>query len=83
MFKFSKTQTVSYRVNEVVKSHVETRGEAWLLALGYQDCNDYAEMVRSIVSQSSGFEHVRFETVARNIRSIKSRIKAKQAAQPK
>lgn len=81
MFNFSKTQSVSKRVHEVVKSHIDTRGEAWLLSLGYQDCNDYAELVRTTVSQCSGFEHIRFETVARYIRQTKSSIKARQKAE--
>jgi hypothetical protein len=81
MFKFSKTQYVSTRVNEIVKSHVETRGENWLLALGYQECNDYAELVRTTVSQCSGFEHIRFETVARYVRQYKARLRKKQAAE--
>lgn len=78
MYQFKKTQSVAFRVNEVIKSHIETRGENWLLGLGYMECNDYAQSVVSLIGALSG-DYVRFETVARYIRQHKSRIRVKQA----
>lgn len=77
MYQFKKTQSVSFRVNEVIKSHIETRGENWLVSLGYGPSNDYAQSVVSLIMGLSG-DYVRFETVARYIRDHKARIRAKQ-----
>ncbi len=78
MFQFKKTDFVSTRVKTIINSHVESRGTIWLLSLGYQECNDYAELVRTTVSQCSGFEHIRFETVARYIRATKNALRNSQ-----
>ena len=78
MFKFSKSNTVISRVYAVVKQDVETRGANWLLSLGYQECNDYAAIVRNTVSQCSGFEHIRSETVGVYIRKYKRSLKLQQ-----
>lgn len=80
MFNFSKTASVASRVATVVNAHVEQRGDAWILGLGYQECNDYAALVVATVSAASQFEHIRFETVARYIRTTKNRIRAKRDA---
>lgn len=82
MFEFKSTQSVAERVNKILDSHIEIKGESWLLKLGYADCNDYAEQVRQIVSFSSNNEHIRFETVARYIRQRKAALrKARSEAQ--
>jgi len=80
MFQFSKSQTIKSRVESVLNSHLEVKSSAWLLSMGYQTCNDYAEQVRQIVSSSSGFEHVRFETVARCIRAFKVKLVRREEA---
>lgn len=67
-------KTIQKSVLEVVKQHVETRGEQWLLGLGYAECNDYAEIVKNIVSVNRN-EYMRFETVARYIRTYKDDLK--------
>lgn len=79
MFNFKKTQTVSDRVSQVTQATIEVRGEAWLLSLGHGPCNDFAQLVTNTVSQESGFEHIRFETVARYIRARKAKLRALQA----
>ena len=81
MFTFKSTTTIKSRIESVVRSHVEIRGEAWLLQMGYETCNDYAAQVTELVKFASNNEHIRFETVARCIRAYKVRIKAAQ--QPK
>lgn len=78
MYQFKKSSSIASRVNEVIKSHIETRGESWLLGLGYGPSNDYAQSVVSLIMGLSG-EYVRFETVARYIRQHKARIRTKQA----
>lgn len=78
MYQFNKSDSVAKRVNEVIKSHIETRGETWLVSLGYAECNDYAQSVVSLIMGLSG-DYVRFETVARYIRQHKARIRTKQA----
>ena len=45
----------------------------------FKSCNDYAEQVKQIVSFSSNNEFIRFETVARVIRSYKARLRREQA----
>lgn len=74
-FKFTKSTSIATRVAKIVKADIDNRGETWLLNLGYAECNDYAELVKFQVSQASGNEYVRFETIARNIRSIKASIR--------
>lgn len=84
MKQFSKTATISSRVLSVIKSDVEARSEAWLCGLGYADCNDYAQsVVNRVAYTQSGLEHIRFETVARYVRSEKSKIRAKLDAAAK
>lgn len=78
MYQFKKSDSVAKRVNEVIKSHIETRGETWLVSLGYAECNDYAQSVVSLIMGLSG-DYVRFETVARYIRNHKSSIRTRQA----
>lgn len=63
-------KTINQSVLEVVKSHIEVNGQAWILGLGYAQCNDYAEAVKNIVSINRN-EYMRFETVARYIRTYK------------
>lgn len=83
MDTFSKTSTIAHRVNTIIKADIERRSKGWLIGLGYQDCNDYAQTVVNRASFCiNGFEHVRFETVARYIRSHKKAIRAELAAQP-
>ena len=78
MKQFSATQTISSRVLNIIKSDIESRSEAWLIGLGYADCNDYAQTVVNRASFcNSGIQHVRFETVARYVRTEKSKIRAK------
>jgi hypothetical protein len=78
MKQFSKVTTISSRVLSIIKSDVESRSEAWLVGLGYADCNDYAQsVVNRVAYTQSGIEHIRFETVARYVRTEKSKIRAK------
>lgn len=78
MKQFSKASSIASRVNSIIKSDIESRGETWLVCLGYADCNDYAQ---SVVDRASYIgttkEHVRFETVARYVRTTKAQIRAK------
>ena len=82
---FKSTDSVAKRVNTVIQSTIEIRGENWLVSLGYAECNDFAEAVRRQVSYTgTHLNECRFETVARYVRQHKARIRAKQlAAQPK
>ena len=68
---------ISSKVYTIVNSHIETNGAGWLLSLGYGPCNDYADTVAQQVTRETGY-YIRFETVARNIRIIKARLKANQ-----
>jgi len=81
MKQFSQSSSIISRVTSIIKSDVESQGEAWLLALGYAACNDYAQ---SVVNRAmfclTGTQHVRFETVARYVRTAKTRIKTRNAA---
>lgn len=80
MYQFKSADSVSKRVNAVIKSTIETRGESWLLGLGYMECNDFAQLVVDQVSYTSGYkEHIRFETVARYVRQHKSAIRTRNA----
>lgn len=78
MFQFEKKDSMAEKVNKVIQSHVETRGEKWLVSLGYGPSNDFAQSVTNLIMGLTG-EYVRFETVARYIRQHKARIRAKQA----
>jgi len=82
MYNIKSTQSVATQVKNVLKAHLETNGENWLITLGYGPSNDYAQSVVSLIMGLTG-TYVRFETVARYIRIEKARIRAKQAAQPK
>lgn len=78
MQQFKKNQTIASRVQAIINSDVESRSETWLISLGYADCNDYAQSVVNRVScTDTGLEHIRFETVARYVRTTKSKIRAK------
>ena len=66
--------SINKSVLDVVKAHVAANGEAWILGLGYAACNDYAEAVKNIVSINRN-EYMRFETVARYIRTYKDGLK--------
>lgn len=84
MKQFSKTSSLSSRVLSIIKSDVESRSEAWIVGLGYADCNDYAQsVVNRVAYTQSGFEHIRFESVARYVRTEKSKIRAKLDAAAK
>lgn len=75
---FKHTESIASRVDKVVKSTIETRGETWLISLTYGECNDFAEQVRRQVSYvGTTLNEVRFETVARCIRYHKRKIRAK------
>lgn len=76
MFQIKSTDSISSLVNGVIKSHIDTKGEAWLLGLGYGPCNDYADSIARELTQTTGY-YVRFETVARYIRANKAAIRAK------
>ena len=78
MIQLKRTTAIVSQVETIVKSHIETKGENWLLTLGYGPSNDYAQSVVSLIMGLTG-NYVRFETVARNIRTIKNRIRARQA----
>lgn len=80
-FGFKGTDKLSFRVNTIVTSHIEAKGEAWLAAMGYAESNDYALSVTQLVSFASHNEHIRFETVARYIRQQKSAIRKKLVAE--
>ena len=81
MKQFTGGSSIISRVTSIIKADVESQGEAWLLALGYAACNDYAQ---SVVNRAAfcvnGTQHVRFETVARYVRTAKTRIKTRNAA---
>lgn len=68
-------QSISTQVTKAVQQHVDTNGSQWLLGLGYMECNDFAESIRSYVSASNGGSYIRFETVARNIRAYKAKLR--------
>lgn len=73
---FSKHSTISSRVRSIVASDIEQRGAAWLITLGSGECNDYAKLVADRASMTTeGTQHVRFETVARAVRSRKQYYK--------
>lgn len=84
MLQFSKNNTIASRVQSIIKSDIEARSEEWLVGLGYADCNDYAQTVVGRASYTpNGIEHVRFETVARYVRTSKASIRAKLVSQAK
>lgn len=84
MFQFKATQSIASRVNRVIQSHIETRGEVWLVNLGYAECNDFAQLVVDQVSYvGTHKEFIRFETVARYVRSTKAMIRRKLELQAK
>ena len=68
---FKKKGTIKTQVETVVKSHTDIRGEAWLLQLGFGECNDYAASVASVLQE-------RQSTVERYIREYKEILRAKQ-----
>lgn len=82
MYSINNKQNIGQQVRAIVKSHVETNGESWLVTLGYQASNDYAQSVVGLISALTG-QYTRFETVARYIRVEKSRIRAKQRLESK
>lgn len=71
MYQFKSSDSVAYKVRTVIKSHIESRGSAWLLNLGYGECNDYATNVAAMLQ-------CRFETVTRYIRAEKARLRKAQ-----
>ena len=77
MFNLNKNNSIGSQVRSVLKSHIETKGENWLISLGYGPSNDYAQSVVGLIMSLTG-TYVRFETVARYIRTEKALIKAKQ-----
>jgi hypothetical protein len=82
--QFSKTSSLKSRVLTIIKADIESRSEAWIVGLGYADCNDYSQSVLNRVAYTqSGLEHIRFESVARYVRIEKSAIRAKLDAQAK
>jgi hypothetical protein len=78
MYNIKASQSIATQVSTIIKSHVETKGENWLVSLGYGPSNDYAQSVVGLIMSLTGC-YVRFETVARNIRTEKARIRAKLA----
>jgi hypothetical protein len=76
MYNINNKQSIGTQVKEVVKSHIETRGETWLITLGYAASNDYAQSVVGIIQALTG-QYTRFETVARYIRKQKAVIRSK------
>ena len=77
MYNLSNKQSIATQVKQVIKSHIETKGESWLVSLGYGPSNDYAQSVVGLIQSLTG-TYVRFETVARYVRTEKARIRAKQ-----
>jgi hypothetical protein len=77
MFNINSKQSIAKQVDEVLKAHIETKGENWLVSLGYAASNDYAQSVVGLIQSLTG-QYTRFETVARYIRVKKSQIRAKQ-----
>ena len=65
--------TLKTKVAQMVQEDVAGRGQEWLLALGYQECNDYAEITKNRLQMSSG-NYIRFESVARYVRQIKEKL---------
>lgn len=82
MFQFKPSDSLAKKVNKVIVSHIETRGEKWFVSLGYGASNDFAESITNLIMGLTG-EYTRFETVARYIRVHKARIRAKQALESK
>lgn len=80
MLQLKASQSIAGQVNTIIKSHIEAKGEAWLVSLGYGPSNDYAQSVVSLIMGLTG-QYVRFETVARYIRQHKARINAARFAQ--
>lgn len=73
-------QSINFVVTSYLKSQVEIQGgNAWILNMGYAECNDYAETVRQLLSAKTGF-YLRFETVARYVRKFKA--SQKETIQP-
>jgi hypothetical protein len=63
-------KTIKQIVLNEVKAQVEVKGQDWLLALGYRECNDYAEILKAQLMAKNN-EYYRFETVARYVREHK------------
>lgn len=78
MFQIKASDSIAKQVNAILTSHIETKGENWLVSLGYGPSNDYAQSVVSLIMGLTGC-YVRFETVARYVRQHKARIRAKQS----
>lgn len=70
-------RTIKQIVNAEVKAQVEIRGAAWLLGLGYRECNDYAEILKNQLMVTNQ-EYYRFETIARYVRTYKDDLKKSQ-----
>jgi len=81
MYNIKASDSVAKQVTTVLKAHLETNGDKWLISLGYGPSNDYAQSVVSLIMGLTG-TYVRFETVARYIRTEKARIRAKLAIKP-
>lgn len=81
MLTIKSNQSVRFQVSSVLKAHLETNGDQWLISLGYGPSNDYAQSVVSLIMGLTG-TYVRFESVARYIRTEKARIRVKLAAAP-
>lgn len=71
------TKTIKQIVLTEVKAQVASQGEAWLLALGYRECNDYAEVLKNNLMVRNQ-EYYRFETVARYVREYKEQLRIAQ-----
>ena len=77
MYNIKSTQTVGQQVRTILAAHISANGENWLVSLGYGPSNDYAQSVCSLIMGLTG-TYVRFETVARYIRTKKSHIRLSQ-----
>ena len=73
-------KSIKSLVKQVVYGHVETRGAAWLLGLGYTECFEYGQAVCILVHAHTGVLVPNNETAIRYIREIKNELKAAQAA---
>lgn len=79
---FNKNDTIQSRVLSIIATDVASRGESWIASLGYAASNDYAQsVVYRVAVTTNGVQHIRFETVARYVRTEKAQIKAKLKAQ--
>ena len=65
-------KSIGSQVIEQVKTDIEQGVN--VMALGYEECNDYAQTVCNLLSVKNQ-SYYRFETVARSIRRYKESVK--------